>query len=328
MRITNSMMLNSMMRNMGKNLNRMNKSEESLATGKKFLTPSDDPIGVSRSLRLNTDVSNMEQYKRNAEDALSWMETTEMAIDNLVTIFHRARELTVQAINGTNSDDERKAISAEIDQLKGQIVSVANTTYAGSYIFSGFKTNMPLMDKSGAYLLQTDPPTPPPDEPVLTAGEVIEYNVGIADKIAINILPQRLFGAIDGIDAPINTTGDVSSADPLNKTSQMIKVFDQLISDLDSGNTTGVSNSLTRLDTHFNNINAVRSEIGVKTNRLELTLNRIGDDTINLKSLLSKNEDADVAEVIMNLKMQENVYKASLSGGARIIQPSLLDFLR
>lgn len=326
MRITNSMMLNSMMRNMSKNLNRMNKSEENLATGKRFLTPSDDPIGVSRSLRLNTDVSNMEQYKRNAEDALSWMETSEMAINNLVTIFHRARELTVQAINGTNSDDERKAIAAEIDQLKGQVISVANTTYGGSYVFSGFKTNMPLMDQDGAYLLQTEPPITP--SPVLTNTEIIEYNVGIADKMAINVLPQRLFGAIAGIDAPIDATGSVSSANPLNKTSQMIKMFDQLIQDLNLGDSTGVSKALTRLDTHFNNITAVRSEIGVKTNRLELTLNRIGDDTINLKGLLSKNEDADVAEVIMNLKMQENVYKASLSGGARIIQPSLLDFLR
>ncbi len=108
----------------------------------------------------------------------------------------------------------------------------------------------------------------------------------------------------------------------------MIQVFDDLIKDLNDGNTGGISNALNRLDIHFNNINAVRAEIGVKTNRLELTLNRIEDDTLNLKELLSKNEDADIAEVIMNLKMQENVYQASLSGGAKIIQPTLMDFLR
>ncbi len=75
-------------------------------------------------------------------------------------------------------------------------------------------------------------------------------------------------------------------------------------------------------------MNAIISEIGVKVNRVELTSNRILDDTLNLKDLLSKNEDADIAEVVMNLKLQEYVYQASLSGGAKIIQPSLVDFLR
>jgi flagellar hook-associated protein 3 FlgL len=316
------MMLNSMMRNMGKNMSRMSKTEQMLATGKKFSVPSDNPIGVSRSLRLNTDVANMDQYKRNAEDALSWMETTEIAVNNLVSIFQRVRELTVQAANETNSAEERKTIALEIDQLKGQVVSVGNTTYAGSYIFSGFKTNMPLMAADGKYLIQTNPVTVP--APVLSSGEAIEFNVGIADRMAVNILPQKLFGSNAGIDAPIDATSNITNGN----TPQLIKVFDQLISDLNLNNSAGIDAGLQRIDKHFNNISAVRSEIGVKTNRLELTVNRIADDTINLTGLLSKNEDADMAEVIMNLKMQENVYKASLSGGARIIQPTLIDFLR
>lgn len=320
MRITNSMILSSMMRNVNKNLTRMNKTEQMLSTGKKFSLPSDDPIGVSRSLRLNTDVANMEQYKRNAEDAKSWLGTTEMAMNNMVDIFQRTRELTVQAANGTNSIDERKAIAAEIGQLKDQIINTANTTYAGSYIFSGFETNQALMDKNGNYL--------PAD---LSKNETIEFNVGIADRMAVNILPQKIFGVIGTAtaDDPIDANTLINSSTlPTYKTPQMIQVFDDLIKDLNDGNTGGISNALNRLDIHFNNINAVRAEIGVKTNRLELTLNRIEDDTLNLKELLSKNEDADIAEVIMNLKMQENVYQASLSGGAKIIQPTLMDFLR
>lgn len=320
MRITNSMMLNSMMRNMGKNLSRMNKTEEMLTTGKKFSKPSDDPIGVSRSLRLNTDVANMEQYKRNVEDGLSWMTTTEIAVNNLVDIFQRGRELTLQAINETNTLDERKAIAAEIEQLRGQIISTANTTYAGSYIFSGYKTNQALMADNGDYL--------PVD---LSSDEEIQFNVGIADRMTVNILPQKLFGNMDAAtaDDPVDASTTINSAaPPPYSKSQMIQVFDDLIAGLNADDTTAISNALPRLDIHFNNINAVRSEIGVKSNRLELTLNRIEDDTLNLKDLLSKNEDADMAEVIMNLKMQENVYKASLSGGARIIQPTLIDFLR
>jgi flagellar hook-associated protein 3 FlgL len=321
MRITNSMMLNSMMRNMSKNLNRMSKTEQMIETGKKFSLPSDDPIGVSKSLRLNTDVANMEQYKRNTEDALSWMETTEKSINNIVTVFQRARELTVQAANETNSKDERNVIADEMTQLKEQIISIANTTYGGSYIFSGFKTNQALMDGNGNYL--------PVD---LTKNESIEFNVGMSDRMAVNIVPQKLFGVI-GVataDDPVDANTIInSSTPPTYKIPQMIKVFDDLIKlGLQGDSTADINIGLKRLDIQFNNVNAVRSEVGVKANRLELTLNRIGDDTLNLKGLLSKNEDADMAEVIMNLKMQENVYQASLSGGARIIQPTLLDFLR
>lgn len=317
MRITNSMMLNSLMRNTSKNLNRMSKTEEMLSTGKKFSRPSDDPIGVSRSLRLNTDVANMEQYKRNTEDALSWMGTTETAIDNIVTVFQRARELTNQAINETNSIDERYAIATEITELKNQIVSIANTTYSGSYIFSGFKTNQALMAADGKYL-----PT------ALTTGEVIEFNVGIGDRMAVNLLPQKLFGNTIAGKTADDPNDTITAINPTN-VPQMIQVFDDLINlGLKGNSTADISTGLKRLDLQFDNVNAVRSEIGVKSNRLELTLKRIDSDTLNLKGLLSKNEDADMAEVIMNLKMQENVYQASLSGGAKIIQPTLLDFLR
>lgn len=323
MRITNGMMLNSMMRTMTRNLNRMDKLEQSLSTGKKFLTPSDDPIGVSRSLRLNTDVASMEQFKRNAEDALSWLETTEMAVNNIGDVFQRARELTVQAANETNSLGERKAISAEIKQLKEQLITIGNTTYAGSYIFSGYKTNMPLFDANGNYYLNA---APGDTSYTIKTTETIDFNVGIGERIPVNFLPHKIFGNMTGgtLDGPVNNTTDIIPGD----TTQMIAVFDQLITDLDNSNTAGIKTAIARLDNHFNNINAVRAEIGVKSNRLDLTVNRIEDDTINLKGLLSKNEDADIAEVIMNLKMQENVYKASLSGGARIIQPSLMDFLR
>lgn len=323
MRVTNSMMVNTMMRNLSKNLERMDKIQQSLATGKKFQKPSDDPIGVSRSLRLNTEVANMEQFKRNADDAMSWLSTTEAATNSMINVLQRARELTVKGANGANAVEDREAIAQEIEQLKQQLINIGNTTYAGSYIFSGFKTDRKLFDEDGKYSLggtDTDPES-------LGRHEIMEYNVGIADRIGVNFVGQRLFGSTAGtstIDSAVDSQTAVETGDE----AQLIEVFNQLIADLNGDDSYGIGNALDRLDIHIANINEVRAEIGVKTNRLELTMNRIDDDTINLKSLLSKNEDADIAEVIMNLKMDENVYNASLSAGARIIQPSLIDFLR
>ncbi len=420
MRVTNSMMVNNMMRNLNRNLTRMDKIQQNMASGKKFTNPSDDPIGVSRSLRLNTEVATMEQFKRNADDTQSWLSTTEMAVSNINTILKRASELTVQAATETNSINERSAIAQEITQLKNQLVQIGNTTYAGSYIFSGFKTDKPLLTTEGKYDVGGSE---------LTLDEIIEVNVGIGDSIGANSVGQRVFGlysaAADldsmpadslkqkqsmtgnflnlttnpitvagnfiltngGTSATINLPnvpynnftdltnditaglsafgGDVTVSVVDNKlvfksneelvmqtgtlnvavlgmsnnqksvsrvnsgdSSQLISVFNQLISDLNGDNTAGISNALSRLEKQANSVNAIRAEMGVKMNRIELTTNRILDDTVNLRELLSKNEDADMAEVIMNLKMEENVYRSSLAGGAKIIQPSLVDFLR
>jgi flagellar hook-associated protein 3 FlgL len=73
---------------------------------------------------------------------------------------------------------------------------------------------------------------------------------------------------------------------------------------------------------------AVRSDTGARMNRADLTANRLSSDEMNFTKLMSDNEDADISEVIMNMTNEENVYKSSLGAGARIIQPSLIDFLR
>lgn len=424
MRVTNAMMINNLMRNLSKNLNRMEKTQRSLSSGKRFVNPSDDPIGVSRSLRLNTEVATMNQYKRNADDVLSWLGTTEMAASNINEVLKRAKELVVQAASETNSINERLSIAEEIKELRNQLIHIANTTYAGSYLFSGFKTDKPLLAEDGTYDLGGG-------SKELTLEEIIEINIGVRDRIGENFVGQRLFGLfkaeadldlstadslkqkqiitgsyldldenpidattgltfnivyggapvpltiygmydnesnnIDNLSDAISTAIEGSPLDghvlvsvvnnkivfkadgefsiqsgtalgisdgeksvsrvTSEDKSQLIAIFDKLIDDLEADNTEGISSALTRIENQFDNVNAIIAEIGVKMNRVKLTSNRILDDTLNLRDLLSKNEDADIAEVIMNLKMEEYVYQASLSGGAKIIQPSLVDFL-
>ncbi|NLV63245.1 MAG: flagellar hook-associated protein FlgL, partial [Clostridiaceae bacterium] len=111
-------------------------------------------------------------------------------------------------------------------------------------------------------------------------------------------------------------------------TSGLLATFDAMITALNAGDSEAAGNMLGRIDDDINNILRVRSGVGARMNRLELTANRLEDDFINFTSLMSKNEDADIAEVIMNLMNEENVYRASLSAGARVIQPRLVDFLK
>lgn len=344
MRITNGMMIKNMMRNMNKNLSRMDKAQQKLSTGKKFQLPSDDPIGVSRSLKLHTDLSKIEQFKRNLKDAKSWLEVTEDSIAQVGEVLQRARELTVQASNGTNSVEDLRAISAEIGQLRDQIIKSANATYAGRSIFTGYKTDAPLLDENGKYKLTnfnevtnfTNSGSVVTN--TLSYNEITSYNIGVADSIEINTVGSSIFGKVNGSLDNADFSTDVNgyqievTAKQAKSTgadeSYLVAIFDDLKNALDNGDTDIINKSIKRLDNSINNLLSVRAEIGAKMNRLELTEKRLDSETVTFTKLLSENEDADMAEVIMNLKMEENVYRASLSAGAKVIQPTLIDFLR
>lgn len=305
MRITNTMVVNNMMYNMGNNLGRLDKIQQQLATGKKINTASDDPIVASRALKMRTDVAEILQYRKNVDDANSWMEITESTIASIGDLLQRARELAVQGSNDASTDDDRKKIASEAKQIKEQIIQLSNTTYAGRYIFSGYKTDQSLIDETtGMYNITIE-----------TSGalrEDIKYEIGIRDKININVLGSEVFGGV-------GTAGTAP---------KMIQDLDNFITGLNNSDTTAIGASISSMEDNIANLLMIRSDVGARTNRLELTKNRLAADETNFTKLMSQNEDADLAEVIMKLKSEENVYNASLAGGARIIQPTLVDFLK
>ena len=310
------MLVDNMLFNLNANLGRLDTLNQQYATGKKFQVPSDDPIGASKSLKLNTDLSKVEQYKRNADDANSWMKETESALVGIGSVLHRAYELTVEAANGTYAGDDLIKIKEEIDQLKSHLVQVANSTYAGRHIFSGYKTDLPLLNEGGNYDLNGKG---------MKSNEIFEYNVGVSESIKVNTVGTKVFGV-----------GDVNETDPFSKLeatsgtskSYLIDVFDKLSAALKDNVQSELESSIGRIQNCMNQTLAVRSEIGAKMNRLELTEKKLDSQVLSVKTLLSKNEDVDMAQVIIDVNTEENIYRASLAAGAKIIQPSLVDFLR
>ena len=304
MRITNNMLINNMVNYIGNNLTRMNRYQSQLATGKKIQVPSDDPVVAARALKLRTDVAEIEQYKRNVKDAQSWMDMTEDALAKIGDVLQNVRVLTVDGSNGTKTPEDMQKISVEVKQLREQLIQIGNSTYAGRYIFSGFQTDRPLLDKNtGEFLIDVD-----------TTVENIMYEIGIGDDININVTGGDLFAS--GGDAATGTTG------------KLISDLDNLIAALDAGDHNTVGDMLADIDDDIGNVLRIRADVGARSNRLELSANRLESDTLNFTKLMSENENADIAETIINLQSEENVYRASLAGGAKIIQPSLVDFLR
>ncbi len=301
MRITQGVLINNMLRNYNKNMAKMDKLNTQLAAGTRINTPSDDPAGLVTSLRLRTKLHQNEQYKKNVSDALSWMEIADSALNNYNSVLQRVRELTVKAANGTNEPSSLKAIADELKQLKDEIGDIANTTLDDRYIFGGTRTMDKVYDKaSGQWLGNANP---------------INYEIG------------------ENITLQVNLTGEVFdvdfSTDPPELAGSIFATLDKLIADVENGLYEEIGGAdLAKLDEHINNLLSYRSEVGAKMNRLEMVNSRLEDTEVNYTKLLSDNEDVNMAKVIIELTNQENIYRASLAAGARIIQPSLVDFLR
>jgi len=299
-RITNSMMVNDLRRNLNNNMTNLDKYQRQLSTGRKINLPSDNPAGLVKSLRLRTNLVEGEQYLANINEGINFMETTDSALGDLTSILQRIRELAVKAANGTNDDSAHRAIADEIRELTDQITLVANTTYGTKHIFAG--TNV------------TQPPYQEGFGTNSWAGnnEELQLEIGIGVKLTINLTDGAMKNFFTG-----------------NGTDPGVTDFCRtLANDIEAGNIEQVDAALTTADKFIENLLTARSTIGAKVNRLELQQSRLDSTQISYTSLLAQNEDADIAEVIMNLKMQESVYRASLAAGARIIQPSLVDFLR
>jgi len=310
------MLISNMNYNLNNTLQRLERLQYESSIGKKFRVPSDDPIGASKSLKFNTDISKVEQYLRNAKDAGSWLKETEAALKEITEVLHRANVLTVQAANGPN-EEELDKIRDEISELKGHLIQVSNTTYAGRSLFTGFETDKELLDEDGNYNIGIE------------NDEIFVYNVGVAERVIVNTLGNKVFGFAD-YDPATNDISNESYTDNISAgdTPHLIAIFSQLEKALEDKDADKIQEAIGNIKASMDQVLSVTSEIGARANRLELTENKLEDQRITLKELLSFNEDVSLPDALMRLAIEENVYRASLGVGARIIQPSLMDFLR
>ncbi|MCR5431994.1 MAG: flagellar hook-associated protein FlgL [Lachnospiraceae bacterium] len=146
MRITNRMMTNNMLYNINNNKRTMNGLEEKYATGLAIQRPSDDPIVAVRALKLRTNLSELNQYyEKNIPDAMSWMETTESALRVTNEIITKIHTYCVQGANDTLTEEDRRSIAINLQELSSQVYQEGNANYAGRYLFTGYKTNTPLV---------------------------------------------------------------------------------------------------------------------------------------------------------------------------------------
>lgn len=294
-RVTQNMLNQNFLFNLNKTNQAMEKYQNQFASGKLINKPSDDPVIAVRSMYYRSNLNEISQYKKNADDGLAWMTSTDDALGEVNSVLQRVRELTVEGLNGTNDKSALDAITAEINQLKEHLGEIANTQMAGRYIFAGTDVkNPPYQKNTGEFTGNS---------------KKLEVSLGQTNSVQINVSGQdvfnnqqigNIFTVLSNIVNGLNGTADNSNSDDY----------------------------LSQLDAQIDNVLQQRSELGARMNRMELSVSRIDDLELSTTTLLSNTEDADLSKVIIDLKAQENVQRAALAVGARIIQPSLVDFLR
>src|SRR5690625_1619375 len=298
MRVTQGMISDNNLRHLSSNYSKLNTYMEQLNTGKKVSKPSDDPVVVMKGMNYRSEVNRINQYKRNTGEVHNWMDNTDSALDKTTQALQKLRELAVQASNDSYSEKERENIMEEAKQLKEHLTDIANTKVNDKYIFNGSNTS--------------ERPIKPGEDGELEinfATSEVRIEVAAGTELKANVNPENVFGSGDDDN---NVFNDI----------------DKLIKALDEDNQADISASIEDLDHHIDNVINTRADLGARMNRLELIEDRLEDQEIVATKIMSENEDIEYEKVITDLITQESIHRAALAAGSRMIQPSLMDFLR
>lgn len=295
-RITQRLMTEQSLASMQTALGRVAKTQEQLTTGRVINRPSDSPTGTNSAMRLREQVAQQGQFKRNAEDGLARLSRIDDTLTSSLDQVRRVRDLTLQGSStGSMGLQAREALAAEVAQIREALVAQANTQHLGRPLFGG-ATSRPtayVKDGSGIVTYQGD------DTPV-------HRRVGSEDKVRVDLNGPEVFGA--GAD-------------------DLFVLLDEIAANL-VGDTDALAANLESLDGAMQRITTAVVEVGARVGRLESTVRSTTDAELDLQTALSQVENVDMARAMVDLQMNEVAYQASLGATARVMQPSLLDFLR
>ncbi|WP_018685618.1 flagellin [Actinokineospora enzanensis] len=277
------------LRNSSNNLDRL---REQITTGKQIGKPSDSPTGVVSAMQVRSDIAARERYNRSATDGLSRLGTAENALDTTTDLLQRARDLTLQGMSqpAVNDPNARAGIATELNSIRDNLIAVANTTYLDRPVFGGTADVQRAFDSNGVY--QGD------------SGQVLR-RVGDSNQVRVDVSAD-VFGTGSG------------------------NVFDVLksITTALTGDPSTLSGGLTQLDAAMSRVNTEIASVGTRYSQLETAQDAADTQTVALNSRLTNIEDVDMAKAVIDLQTQTAGYNAALAATARIVQPSLLDFLR
>ncbi|ACL40962.1 flagellar hook-associated protein 3 [Pseudarthrobacter chlorophenolicus A6] len=291
-RVTNQTMAAAAQRNLQAGQAKLASLQEKGATLQNITRPSDDPAALAAALATRGQLQAADQYSNNISDGTGWLNTADSALGQATNVLNRIRDLMLQASNGSLNQPAKDAIAAEIEGLNKDLLASANTKYLGRNVFAG---------NSDAAAAFTGQPPAFNGTPVSS----VERRVDADRTVRVDADGGAIFG--DGAGSVFALVGDVvaairAGADP--------------------------SGRLDAVDDRLKTVISGRAEVGTRQSLLEQARDAVAAQKVTLESRRSAIEDADIGQVVLDLKLQETNYQVALAVTAKVLQPSLMDFLR
>ncbi|MDU3335674.1 hypothetical protein [Paraclostridium bifermentans] len=310
MRITNSSMIRNHMYDVQQGLQRMDNLNKQLDSQKQINRVSDDPHKAIKIMNLNNEIKYAEKHNQNVEEVVGWMNNTDANLEEFGTLLGDIKNSILKVGNGTYSDEEMKAIQAEMNEKLKALGETLNTTHGGRYMFGGTSVDEPpvqIEEKDGVVTLKLNPNINSEDlKAEISDGINLDYNVSASE-----IFNKDGKNYLDSINDLSKIMNDIANGVDVEDNKK------ELLGDVKKN-----------IDEFFNHTVDTRTKFGVKVNTAEKIKDLNDENILNMKGVLSLEQDVNYVDKFIELKSAEMVYNASIQVGAKLIQPSILDYLR
>jgi flagellar hook-associated protein 3 FlgL len=297
-RYTQRLMVDRSLASVQAGLSRLARTQEQLTTGRVINRPSDSPTGTNSAMRLRSETAMQTQYARNADDGLAWLGQIDSTVTSMLDSVNKARDLALQgASTGSNDQSSREALATEVEQIRSALLGQANTRHLGRPIFGGVTAGKNAYDTTtGGFV----------GEPLAGPGTTVQRTVADGVQVRVDVTGPEVFGSgTEDVFAVLNDVANHLRTDP-----------------------TALSGDLDRLDTSLQRMRTAVADVGTRYGRVEQAAQTAKDVTLDLQASLSEVENVDLAKATVDLQLQEVAYQAALATTGRVLQPTLLDFLR
>ncbi len=290
MRITQGIIHRNFLRNLDDITDKLNKKFQQISSGKRLVRPSDDPVALSNAMQLRDRLKQMDQYKENIENAISWLNMTESAFNSMENILNRLEEIAIAMGSDNSSASVRKTSAEEVARIKEQALMIANTKFKGHYIFSGFLTDTaPFNTADNNY-----------------HGDENSLEVEVDDGLRVSYnVPGSLF--TDGVN--------------------IFQLMDDLKSALNNNDADAIRASVDKIHDAYTRINIAHAGIGSKIKTLNNMKDELSNRKLSFEEIISQKEDVDMAEAIPKLYIYQSAYQALLNSFAKITSVNLFDII-
>lgn len=297
MRVTETMPGQQVLSGLNNLENELLVEEQQLSSGQTISEPSDNPVGTSQVLSLDQAKAWNGEWTAAATAAQSVMQTSDTALNQVLSELQTARTLAIQAQGGGMTTADLGAMSKQAGAVAQSLTSLANTQYGDQYVFGGTTGQAPYNPTTGAWNLSGSP-------------DPLTFELGNQIQIAVSVDGYGVFQAPVASGQP----GSVGSVQ-------------QLSQDLANGNMTGISQDLTNINAAIDQVTAVSSTLGANMERVQAISSQLSTAQVNLTTQLGQVDSTNVPQVMEQLSQNQAVFQAALDVGAKMMLPTLADVL-